>query len=226
VAKILLIEDDRDLSAAIVLSLNAEKHTVDCAYRGDDGLDMLGRSQYDLIVLDLHLPGLDGMELLRQYRARRGSTPIVILTGKDHINDKEAGLDAGADDYLTKPFSTRELSARVRAVLRRPAQVMPNVLRVNDVELDTIKSTVTRGGAEVKLQPRDFALLEFFLKHPEQTFSIEALLEKVWNFDRGATADGLRTAVSRIRKALDSDDAQHSIIENIPKRGYRLGRAR
>lgn len=222
VPKILLVEDDLDLSATIVLALKAEMHVIDAVYRGDDALHMLAINQYDVIVLDLELPEVNGLEILRRFRSKGGVTPIIILTGQNHINEKEAGLDAGADDYQTKPFSVRELSARIRALLRRPAAVVTNVLIIDDITIDRVGSSVTKAGVEIRLKPCDFALLEFFMRHPGEVFSTQTLLDRVWQSDSDGTPEGLRTAISRIRKALDPDDAELSMIENLPKFGYRL----
>jgi DNA-binding response OmpR family regulator len=221
-AKILLVDDDEDLASTVVLSLNAEMHTVDSVNCGEDGLSLLAVYDYDAIVLDLQMPGIGGLEVLRQYRSKGGSAPVLILTGKTHVNDKEIGLDTGADDYLTKPFSLRELAARLRALLRRPKHVKSNNLVHGDIALDTQTCQLTKNGVIQKMQPRDLALLEFFLRNPNQVFSIDTLLARVWNFEAQATADGLRTAVSRIRKVVDHENASDSIIENVPKLGYRL----
>lgn len=221
-AKFLLVDDDQDLSSTIVMSLQAERHTVDAVYCGEDGLELLSLNQYDVLILDLDMPGMGGLEVLARHRTEGGCTPVLILTGKDRIEDKEKGLDSGADDYLTKPFSLRELSARLRALGRRPQQVVAEELSYRDIVFDTRSGNLTRQGAEVKLQPRDLALFEFLLRHPKQVFSIEALLSRVWNYDAQATPDGLRSAISRIRKVLDDENSSESIIENVPKIGYRL----
>jgi DNA-binding response OmpR family regulator len=149
--------------------------------------------------------------------------PILMLTGKDSMADKIAGLDVGADDYLTKPFSLKELSARVRALLRRPAVVVSNVLELGSLRLDTQKHRLTKDGAEIQLMPRDFALLEFFMRNPDIVFSSEALLNRVWNDESEAGSDALRTSIKRLRKKLDSGDNEaDSVIENIPRVGYRF----
>ncbi len=221
-AKFLLVDDDQDLSSTIVISLQSERHTVDAVYCGEDGLELLSLNQYDAMILDLDMPGIGGLEVLTRHRSAGGCTPVLILTGKDRIEEKEKGLDSGADDYLTKPFSLRELSARLRALGRRPQQVVSEKLSYRDIVLDTRSGNLTRAGAEVKLQPRDLALFEFLLRHPKQVFSIDALLSRVWNYDAQATPDGLRSAISRIRKVLDDENSSESIIENVPKIGYRL----
>jgi len=223
VAKILLVEDDEDLSSMIVEWLSNERYLVEPVYDGNDGMDLLKLSQYDVVVLDWDLPGMQGIDILREFRSRGGNTPIIMLTGKGTINDKEMGLDLGADDYLAKPFSIKELAARIRALLRRPAPTTSNILQVRDIGLDTGKYRVTKSGTEVHLLPRDFALLEFFMRHPDEVFSADTLLARVWQSDSEASLEALRTAIKRIRKKLDTSESEtESVIENIPRVGYRL----
>lgn len=222
-AKLLLVEDDRDLAATIVSWFEAEHHTVVCAYDGEEGQERLDFEQYDVIVLDWDLPHISGIDLLKKFRSKGGNTPVIMLTGKGAIAEKEQGLDGGADDYLTKPFSLKELAARVRALLRRPAQVTSNVLEVGDLQLDPTKYRVVKGEKEIKMLPRDFALLEFFMRNVDVVFSAEALIKRVWEDDTDVTQDALRTSIKRLRKSLDDqDDESRSIIENIPRVGYRF----
>ncbi|MBS1993723.1 MAG: response regulator transcription factor [Cyanobacteria bacterium SZAS LIN-2] len=225
VAKILLVEDDEDLASMIMEWLSNERHLIEVAYDGNHGMDLLKLAQYDVIVLDWDLPGMQGIDILRQFRAGGGNTPVIMLTGKGSIAEKEAGLDSGADDYVAKPFSIKELAARIRALLRRPAPTTSNLLQVRDIGLDAGKYRVTKSGVEVHLLPRDFALLEFFMRHPDEVFSADTLLARVWQSDSEASLEALRTAIKRIRKKLDtSDNETESVIENIPRVGYRLRR--
>ncbi len=226
-SKILLVEDDQDLSDMISGWLKSERYTVEVAYDGDIAREILKISSFDVVVLDWDLPGCSGIEILREFRANGGSTPVIMLTGKSTITDKETGLDIGADDYLTKPFNIKELGARVKALLRRPTLMNSSVLRAGDIELDSSKHRILRGGQEVHLLPRDFALLEFLLRHKDQVFSAEALIARVWESDSDASPEGLRTAIKRIRKKIDdgTEDDQ-SLIENIPRVGYRLRSSR
>lgn len=219
-AKVLLIEDDADLTFTISEFLKAEQHSLEAVTDGREGLDRLLCCNYDLIILDWMLPNLSGLNILKEFRSRGGKTPILFLTGKGSIPDKEAGLDAGADDYLTKPFDLRELSARLRALLRRPQVVTANTLQISDLILEPATRRVTNKGLEIHLLPRDFALLEFFMRHPDQIFSNDALLERVWHSESDATGEALRSALKRIRYKIN--DKQCTIIENIPKIGYRM----
>lgn len=222
-AKILLVEDDIDLANMVLQWLTAERYAVDVCHDGRSGLDFLSINGYDVAIIDWDLPLLQGIDIVREFRGKGGDTPIIFLTGKDRISDKEQGFDSGADDYLTKPFSVRELAARIRALLRRPSQVVPSIMKSGDVELDPALHKVTRAGREVHLSPKDFELLEFLMRHPDQVFSGDALLTRIWPSDSEATSDALRSAVKRIRKKLDSGENEaDSIIENVPRVGYRI----
>jgi DNA-binding response OmpR family regulator len=222
-AKILLVEDDQDLSRMVVDGLTSLHHSVVAMADGLDGLDMLKRSVYDVVVLDWQLPGMEGIEILRKFRQNGGTTPVIMLTGKSGISDKEEGFNIGADDYLTKPFDIRELAARIRSLLRRPTGPMANTLKARDIELDPIKHAVTCAGKSMHISPRDFTLLEFFMRHPGEVFSVDALLNRVWNYDEDATPEALRSAIRRLRMALDDGkEPDQSCIENIVRVGYRL----
>ena len=217
-AKLLLIEDDRDLTKMVVQWLSMERHTVDVCHDGSEGLDFLLINQYELVIVDWDLPGMSGIDIVKEYRGKGGLLPIIFLTGKSSVEEKEAGLDTGADDYLTKPFSVKELAARIRALLRRPREVQSSHYKLGEVELDPKLHKVTKAGVDVHLSPKDFELLEFLMRHPDQIFSSDTLLTRLWPSDSEATSDALRSAIKRIRKKLNE-----SIIENVPRIGYRIG---
>ena len=222
-AKILLVEDDLEMAETISNWLKSEHYEVIHCDNGTDASDRLSAQTFDLGIFDWELPGMTGIELCRKFRSSKGTMPVLMLTGKDSTADKITGLDVGADDYMAKPFSLKELSARVRALLRRPSAVVSNVLELGALRLDTQKHRLTKDGAEVQLMPRDFALLEFFMRNPDIVFSSEALLNRVWNDDSDAGSDALRTSIKRLRKKLDSgENESDSIIENIPRVGYRF----
>lgn len=222
-AKVLLVEDDEDLAVTIGDMLRDERHTVDTIHDGLDAAEALKTRTYEVVVLDWDLPGKSGISILREFRAAGGGTPVIMLTGKSEIEQKEQGLDSGADDYLTKPFLLKELAARIRSLLRRPTMTNAGVLRWGNLVLDPSKFEVSRNGQQLRLLPRDFALLEFLMRHPTQIFSTQALLDNVWNYDSDATPEGLRVAVRRIRKVIDEgDDLNQSMIENISRVGYRM----
>ncbi len=223
-AKILLVEDDENLCFTMSHWLTVDqRYVVEVVNNGRDGLERVLYGHYDVIVLDLNLPEVDGLEICKQYRAKGGTTPIIMLTGRGSIVDRELGLDTGADDYLSKPFSMKELAARLRAVMRRPATWVPDILKVGNITLNPKSCEVTKNGEPVQLSPIDYALLEFLMRHPEEVFSSDSLLERVWDSDKDATAEALRTSVKRIRKKLD-DEGVESIIETVHRVGYKLKR--
>jgi two-component system response regulator QseB len=223
VAKVLLVEDDKDLSTTVVDALRDERYIVEAAMNGDDGSNLLKLEEFDIIILDWDLPGKSGVEILREYRSTGKTTPIIMLTGRAHINNKEEGMESGADDYLTKPFDIRELKARLRALLRRASGNSSNQICVGDLVLDPGKYTITRAGADIHLAPKDFALLEFFMRNPDQVFSVQTIMSRVWSYDSDASSEGLRTAIRRIRKVIDTgEDPSDSMIENVARIGYRL----
>ncbi len=224
-AKLLLVEDDKDLASTIEAELQLERHTVDMFHDGLDGLEALKATVYDVAILDWDLPGLPGVEILAKFREQGGLTPVIMLTGKSEISDKTTGLDAGADDYLTKPFNSRELAARIRSLLRRPPQIRSNIVEFDGVTLDPSNFGVVKDGTTTRLQPRDFALLEFFMRHPTEVFDVDALMDRVWKLDSDCSPPAVRMAITRIRKALDRE-GEESIIENLPRVGYRLRSAK
>lgn len=219
--KLLLIEDDREIAGMVTEWLTSQRFEIDNAYEGRDGLELLALNTYDVIIMDWELPDTTGIEIIKTFRSKKGLTPIIMLTAKGAVAEKEIGLDSGADDYLAKPFSLAELTARIRALLRRAPSYQPSVLQVADLTLDPIKYRVTKGEKELHLNPRDFALLEFFMRHPDEIFSSQALLQRVWQSNSDVASDTLRTSVKRLRQQIDSDEGE-SLIENIPKVGYRL----
>ncbi|MBS2006470.1 MAG: response regulator transcription factor [Cyanobacteria bacterium SZAS TMP-1] len=221
-AKILLIEDDRELSETVAKWLSLERHSVEIANNGLDGLDLVLEGNYDIFIMDVNLPGVDGFEICRQYRNKGGHTPIIMLTGQGQISAKETGFNAGADDYVTKPFSTRELVLRVNALLRRPAGYRDSNLTVGKLMLDTGARKILKNGEPLTLLPVDYALLEFFLRHPGETFSAETLISRVWPTDKYPSVEAVRTAIKRIRKQIDDEGCEDSMIETVNKMGYRL----
>jgi len=220
-AKVLVVEDNRELASMINDWLVFEHYQVEFAYTGADGMEKLQHYVYDAIILDWDLPQKTGIEICRDFRATGKMTPILMLTGKSEIDDKEMGLDAGADDYLTKPFHMRELGARLRAVIRRAAGAPSNILKARDIELNPTTFEVTRGGAPIDLLKREFALLEFFMRNPNRVFSAEAILDRVWKSESDATAEALRTTLGRLRKKIDVSSGE-SLIKTVHGVGYKL----
>ncbi len=221
-AKILIVEDDNELAKTVSDYLRFEHHTVEHAPTGTEGIERLRFYQYDVVILDLNLPGMGGMDVCREYRSIGGNSPILMLTGNDKISSKEEGLDSGADDYLTKPFHMKELSARVRALLRRAgSRLASNVLAIGNVVLDPSGFSVTRNGEEVRLVPKEFALLEFLMRHPNVVFSPEALISRVWTAGEESSPDIIRTHIKNLRKKLDIPD-ENSIIHTVHGVGYKV----
>ncbi len=220
-AKILFVDDDLGLCKTIRGWLAMERHTTETAHDGTEAMGLLKAYEYDLIVLDWQMPGMSGIEVLKEFRARGGKTPVIMLTGRSEIENKEEGLDSGADDYLTKPFSTRELSARIRALLRRPPDAVGDVLKWREVELDRESYLVKKGGAEIRLLPKEFDLLEFFMRNPGKVFTTEALLNRVWSAESDSTVEALHTCVKRVRKKVDAK-GDVSIIRTVHGVGYSL----
>jgi len=221
-AKILIVEDEADLAELVKNWLVKDHHLVEIA---DDGLEALIRMEtnnYDVVILDIMLPSVNGMEICKRYRKSGGSAGIIMVTAKGHVDDKETGLDSGADDYMTKPFQLKELAARVRAVLRRNHGQAQDVMRFRDLEIDVNEFKVLKGGHEVHLLPKEFRLLEFFLRHPHQVFSAEDILSSVWESDTEALLDTVRGHVTRVRKKLDTAGTP-SIIATVYGVGYKLG---
>ena len=221
-AKILIVEDEADLAELVKNWLVKDHHLVEIA---DDGLEALIRMEtnnYDVVILDIMLPSVNGMEICKRYRKSGGSAGIIMVTAKGHVDDKETGLDSGADDYMTKPFQLKELAARVRAVLRRNHGPAQDVMRFRDLEIDVNEFKVMKGGHEVHLLPKEFRLLEFFLRHPHQVFSAEDILSSVWESDTEALLDTVRGHITRVRKKLDTAGTP-SIIATVYGVGYKLG---
>lgn len=220
-AKILVVDDDNDLAGMLEDTLTFEHHAVERVSDGSEAAYLLRVCKYDAIVLDWDLPGMSGIEICKSLRDTGNTTPVLMLTGKGALDDKEAGLDAGADDYLTKPFQAREFSARIRALLRRSAGLTTNILKVRDLELDPASFRVTKGGQELKLVQREFQLLEFFMRHTNKVFSAEALLDRVWASDSDASPEAFRTCLTRLRKKIDTQ-GQESLITTMHGVGYRM----
>ncbi|HEY9784643.1 MAG TPA: response regulator transcription factor [Candidatus Obscuribacterales bacterium] len=220
--KILLVEDDAKLANMVRNWLKSQLHIVDATASGEEALEMLHRYPYDLVILDLMLPDLSGLDVCRKYRDAGGKTLILMLTGKQTVSDRETGLDAGADDYLTKPFDVRELSARVRALLRRnPGLLASDTIKIGELELDAKARTVLKSGKQLDLAPKEFLLLEFLMRNPNQVFSTEALFDRVWKTDSNSSLDTVRVYVSRVRNKI-GEEIDSPRLETLHGIGYKL----
>ena len=214
-AKILIVEDDESLRDALQLTLELDKHIIDTAADGAEAEFKIKSFDYDMVVLDWNLPDTTGVKIIKDYRIRGGRMPILLLTGKSSSSDKESGLDSGADDYLTKPFDDVELKARIRALLRRPPLVGEATLKCKNISMDTVQHTVFKDGELVQLMPREYQLLEFLMRHPDQVFSQEALLNKVWPSSSESTVEAMRTTLKRLRKKLDPESEIIGTIHGV-----------
>jgi len=221
--KVLLVEDDRETALYLKRGLAAAGHTVDHAAAGRDGLLLAAGESYDVIVLDRMLPGIDGLAILRTIRASKVATPVLLLTALGGIDDRVEGLEAGGDDYLVKPFAFAELLARINALARRPPpQDTPTVLREADLEMDLLARSVTRGGQRIDLQPREFQLLEYLMRHAGRVVTRTMMLESVWDFHFDPKTNIVETHISRLRAKLTRSGGG-DIIHTVRGAGYRLG---
>lgn len=220
-AKILVVEDEKATSEAIVDLLSFDKHTVETSFDGADARERLQSFQYDLIILDWTLPEMNGLQVLSEFRSRGGITPVLFLTGKQSIDNKTEGLDSGADDYLSKPFDVRELRSRVRALLRRPAVPVSEVLEAAELKLDLRAFKCQRNGVEIKLLPKEFELLKFFIQNKSVVFNIDELLERLWSCESDAGTDAVRQTVKRLRDKIDVD-GKKSYITTVFGVGYKM----
>lgn len=219
--KLMIVEDDPGVARLIKFTLESERFILDHCSTCADALVALRTQDYDLIILDWSLPDSTGIELCKLYRSMGGTSPILMLTARGTSREKVAGLTAGADDYVVKPFDPDELIARIKALLRRPPIIAVGVLKVSSIELDTSTFKVTKAGKTIALQPKEFAVLQLLMEHPEKYFTAESILARVWSSDAIASTDSVRTLVKTLRKKLGATD-QDPIIENARGLGYKI----
>ncbi len=221
-AKILFLEDDDKVADAVESALHSERHTVERTASGEDALTRATVSDYDLIILDWTVPDVSGVDVCQRFRAEGGTTPVLMLTGKHLISEKVTALDAGADDYLTKPFNIQEFMARVRALLRRRGSGYDTgQLVVGELKLDVKTFTVTCGGQNVSLIPKEFAILELLMTYPGVVFSHEAIFRRLWKSDEATSPEIVRTHLKNLRKKIEAVGAI-SPIETVHGVGYKL----
>ena len=219
--RILLADDEKTIAKALQVMLDKNKYAVDLVHNGLDARDYILSGAYDAIVLDIMMPGMDGMAVLTDIRARGITTPVLFLTAKSEIEDRVAGLDAGADDYLPKPFAASEFLARVRALVRRSDAYAPAVLSLGNAALDCGQYMLRTGIGSVRLNNKEFQLMELFLRHPHQVFSTEHLMDRVWGVDAESEIDVVWTYIGFLRKKLRQLDADIE-IRTIRGAGYAL----
>jgi DNA-binding response OmpR family regulator len=220
--RILVVEDDKAVASFVKKGLESEQYAVDVTWDGEDAQSLVGEAGFDLVILDLVLPKIDGLEVLKHIRSRKPSLPVLILSGRARVEDRVKGLDLGADDYLTKPFSFSELSARVRALLRRGPNTIGIVLRVADLELDRAERVVRRAGHRIDLTPREFALLEYLMRNAGRSVTRAMIIEHVWNFSFDTMTNVVDVYINYLRKKIDQD-FQHKLIHTVRNVGYELG---
>jgi len=220
--RILIVEDDKAVASFVKKGLESEQYAVDVTGDGEDAQSLVGEANFDLIILDLVLPKIDGLDVLKHIRSRKPSLPVLVLSGRARVEDRVKGLDLGADDYLTKPFSFSELSARVRALLRRSPSTIGIVLRVEDLELDRAERLVKRAGRRIDLTPREFALLEYLMRNAGRSVTRAMIIEHVWNFSFDTMTNVVDVYINYLRKKVDQG-FERKLIHTVRNVGYELG---
>jgi DNA-binding response OmpR family regulator len=219
--RVLLVEDEPGIANFVCQGLTEAGYAVDLAWDGREGLAYAQAADYDVLVLDILLPKMNGLALLRELRGRGNKTPALMLTARDTVENRVEGLDAGADDYLVKPFAFPELLARVRALLRRPPLQMGTTLKIDDLQMDTAKREVSRAGRIIDLSPREFAVLEYLMRHPNQVLTRNQIAEHVWNFDSYNESNVVDVYIGYLRRKIDGGGTP-SLIQTVRGVGYRM----
>jgi heavy metal response regulator len=219
--RILLVEDEPGIAQFIQQGLVEVGYAVDIASNGRAGLDYALSAEYDIIAIDIMLPEMDGLQLLQTLRSERINIPVLLLTARDTVEDRVRGLDAGADDYLVKPFAFSELLARLRALLRRPPLQVDTILRVGELEMDVANREVRRAGAAIDLSPREFALLEYLMRHPRQVLTRDQITEHIWNFDFYGDSNVVDVYIGYLRRKIDRG-FDRPLLHTVRGVGYRL----
>jgi two-component system, OmpR family, response regulator len=222
--RILVVEDAHKIANSIKKGLEQEHYAVDVAYTGTDGYDLASSEDYDLIILDLMLPDMDGLEICKRLREKAIHTPVLILTAKGQLQDKITGLDSGADDYLTKPFSFEELLARIRALIRRPKEMISTVLTVRDLSLDTSSYEVKRGNNNIRLSSKEFSLLEYLMRNPEKILTKEQIMAHVWDYNSDVLPNTVEVYIKNLRGKIDVPFKETKpLIHTVRGFGYKIG---
>ena len=219
--RILLAEDERDLNNIITQKLTADGYSVDRCFDGEEAINILSYTEFDAVILDIMMPKADGFAVLRALRSACRTTPVMLLTAKDAVADRVLGLDSGANDYLVKPFSFEELSARLRAMTRTSFGITSNVLRVADLSMDCTAHTVTRGATEIHLSAKEYAMLEYLMYNQGRVLSREMIEDHVWNFDYEGGTNVVDVYISYLRKKID-DGHDKKLIHTVRGRGFVL----
>ena len=220
--RILVVEDEHKIANSIKKGLEQERYAVDVVYDGDEGYDYAVTEEYDLIILDRLLPGMDGMDIIKKLRDDNIHTPILMLTAKGQISDKVEGLNTGADDYMTKPFAFAELIARVRALVRRPKSATSPVLKISDLTLDTVSYEVKRAHTSIKLSHKEFVLLQYLMRHPNKVITKEQIINHVWNYDADVLPNSVEVYIKHLRDKIDQPFNSPSLIHTLRGFGYKI----
>lgn len=220
--RVLIVEDEHKIARALKKALEQETYAVDVAYDGDEGYAMATTEPYDIAIIDRMLPGeYDGLAIVKAMREAKVHTPVLFLSALGSINERTIGLDAGADDYLVKPFALEELLARVRALLRRPTEQQSTILKAADLELDTVGYSVKRGGKDIQLTSKEFALLEYLLRNPGRPISKEVIISHVWDYDADILPNTVEVYIKYLRNKIDTP-FKSALIKTVRGFGYKL----
>jgi DNA-binding response OmpR family regulator len=221
--RILVVEDEHRIANTLKKGLEQEHYAVDVAYDGESGFDLAATEDYDIIVLDRMLPVMDGMTICRELRRANKNSPILMLTAKGQVHERVEGLDAGADDYLTKPFAFEELLARIRALVRRPEAMTETVLSVRDLELDSRTYAVRRNGADIRLSSKEFSLLDYFMRHAGTILTKDAIIAHVWNYEADILPNTVEVYIRNLRTKIDTPfPSLRPLIHTVRGFGYKL----
>lgn len=220
--RILVIEDEHKIANVIKKGLMQEKYAVDVAYDGTTGYDLAVSEEYDVIIVDRMLPGIEGVQLVQKLRENNIHTPILILTAKGQIEDRVAGLNSGADDYLSKPFAFVELLARVRALGRRPKNALGTILKVRDLTLNTVSYEVKRGDHVIHLSSKEFALLEYLMRHPNTILKKEQIINHVWDYDADVLPNSVEVYIKHLRNKIDNPFVGKPLLYTVRGFGYKI----
>lgn len=222
--RVLIIEDEHKIANSIKKGLEQEVFAVDVSYDGEDGYDLASSETYDILIIDLMLPGIPGLEIIKKLREEKNHTPIIVLTARGETEEKVEGLNSGADDYLVKPFAFAELLARIKALSRRPKDAIGSTLKVADLELDTVTYEVTRGGKQISLSRKEFALLEYLMRHAGKTLTKDNIIGSVWNYESDILPNTVEVYIGYLRSKIDKPFKKSpALIHTIRGFGYKLG---
>lgn len=221
--RVLVVEDEHKIANAIKKGLQRESYATDIVHDGADGYDLASSEQYDVIILDIMLPGMNGLQICKKLREQNIHTPILILTAKSQIDDKVTGFNLGADDYLTKPFAFAELLVRIKALTRRPQNSLANVLTVGDLTMDTNNYEVKRAGQKIRLSNKEYSLLEYLVRHKDNMITKEQIINHVWNYDADVLPNSVEVYIKHLRTKIDEPFPGKSLIHTVKGfSGYKI----